>query len=133
MIGKFTVDLTALIKRAKGRVDLVVQKVTIDLFKSVIMKTPVDTGMARANWTASAGSFGTITVDALDKTGRSSVNAMQAVVSSTKSGGIVYMVNNLPYIKRLEYGYSKQSPQGMVRLSINEFQSFVEKAARSSR
>lgn len=35
-------------------------------------------------------------------------------------GNIYWLSNNLPYIERLEYGYSKQTPAGMVRLSIEE-------------
>jgi hypothetical protein len=39
------------------------------------------------------------------------------------------MINALPYGPRLEYeGWSSQAPAGMVRISVVEFQTFVDKA-----
>ena len=129
MSGKFTVDLTRIINKAKGRIDTVVQKVTYDLFKAVILKSPVDTGRFRANWAASVNSYGSVILDVEDKDGSETVNKMAGVVLNTPAGNVVYMVNNLPYAIPLEYGHSKiQAPHGMVRLSIEEFQNYLNKS-----
>lgn len=129
-MGVFSVQLNKNIEKAKVTLDTVVQKATFDLFKSVILKSPVDTGRFKGNWTASANSYGTATVEVLDKTGTTTINAMSQVALGTKSGGIVYLVNNLPYAYFLEYGGSQQAPAGMVRTSIAEYQSFIDRAAR---
>ena len=41
-------------------------------------------------------------------------------------------MNSLPYIRPLEYeGHSKQAPAGMVRVSVTEFQTFVDNAVKA--
>lgn len=45
-------------------------------------------------------------------------------------GDVVYLTNSLPYAQRLEHGWSKQAPRGMVRLSAIEFKRFVRQAIR---
>ena len=133
-MGKFALDLTRIANKYKDRIDVVVQKLTIDIFGNVILKTPVDTGRARMNWTASVGSYGSNMVDGFDRSGSESINKMSGLVSKTESGSIVYLVNNLPYIRRLEYdGWSSQAPAGMVRVTIAEFQDYVAKAVRDIR
>lgn len=37
-----------------------------------------------------------------------------------QAGGVTLISNPLPYAQRLEYGWSKQAPQGMVRLTLIE-------------
>ena len=47
-----------------------------------------------------------------------------------KAAGTVHVwINNLPYAQRLEDGWSKQAPSGMVGLAVREFRSIVESAA----
>ena len=133
-MGKFALDLTRFANKYKDRIDVVVQKLTIDIFGNVILITPVDKGRARMNWTAGDGMYSTSTVDGFDRSGSESISNMSSLVSKTKAGGIVYLVNNLPYIRRLEYdGWSSQAPAGMVRVTIAEFQDYVAKAARDIR
>ena len=35
--------------------------------------------------------------------------------------------NNLPYIERLEYGYSKKASKGMVRINIQRITRWLDK------
>lgn len=133
MASNFTLDLSKITQKAKGRIDLVTQKVTFDLFSSVILKSPVKSGRFRGNWIASVNSYGTLTVDIEDKTGSDATREMGGVALTTPAGNIVFMVNNLPYAQRLEYGYSSQAPAGMVRVTIAEFQDYVAKAVRGIR
>ena len=119
-----------------GRVDAQ-RGVAIEMFSRIIMRTPVDTGRLRGNWQASLDSPMRQSRDVKDASG--SVNPVGAGDSKAKSEMIrivagsglanaVYLVNNLPYAGRIEYGYSKrQAPKGMVRLTIAEFQDIVEK------
>jgi hypothetical protein len=41
---------------------------------------------------------------------------------------VIYLTNALPYARRLEYGWSKQAPSGMVRISAMRFAEAVRKA-----
>lgn len=124
----FHLDLTRMVEKTKMRVDEVVQKATYDIFRTVILKSPVDTGRFRGNWITSADGYGQITVDDLDAIGSMTTKKMSEIVFKTKAGGVVYMVNNLPYAQRLEYGYSQQAPSGMVRTTITSYQEFINSA-----
>lgn len=132
-MGQFTLDLTRIVNKYKVRMDVVVQKVTLDIFSSIIFKSPVDTGRFRGGWIATVGNYSRELTDILDRNGSIAVTNMSGLVSRTAAGNVVYMVNNLPYSIRLEYGYSKQAPLGMVRTTITEFQDYVSKAARGFR
>lgn len=131
MSGQFSLDLSRLVKKAKGNLDLVTQKVTFDLFEAVILKSPVLTGRFRANWQASAGTYGSTPVDSVDPTGASAISGMSSVALHTPAGSTVYLTNPLPYSIPLEYGYSQQAPQGMVRVTVTEYQARVNQIVRT--
>lgn len=98
-----------------------VAKLTVQAFQGIVTKTPVDTGRARGNWNLSSGSPDTET----DESATSSRSAMQvkkakSVASvAVRVGKDIYITNNLPYIRRLEYGHSQQS-EAMVRRTMSE-------------
>src|SRR5690348_12134846 len=108
----FALDVSRWAAKARGRADLVVRKVSLDVFSRVIKRTPVDTGRARGNWQASIGAQAVGEVATTDKSGASTVAAAQAVTSQAKAGDVVWLINNVPYIRRLETGWSKQAPAG---------------------
>lgn len=89
------------------------------------MKSPVDTGQFRGNWNVSktVPNF-SITDAAAASRGDSEVQKALAL----SAGGVVYLSNGLPYARRLEYGWSGQAPSGMVRLSVREFESHVQRS-----
>jgi hypothetical protein len=141
MSGQFTLNLDKWTAKAKGRVELVVKKITFDIFSRVIYRTPVDTGAARMNWLCGVNQIRTETTEATDKGGGQAVAAAAAVIEAGGVGNVVYMVNNLPYIDALENGrvmpdgtttppWSKQAPNGMLRLTIQQYPGIVAAAAR---
>lgn len=125
----FVIDIQRFVDKANGNLDLVVRKVALDLFKRVIMKTPVDTGRAKGSWLVSINSIPTGVPGTLDKDGSATIMRVSADVLTMKAGQIITLVSNLDYINRLEYGYSKQAPAGMVRITVVEFGGVVTKAA----
>lgn len=127
----FTAQIGAFVEKAKGNMDIVLRKVALDMFSSVVIKTPVDEGRARGSWQCAIGSIPSGMVNHLDKTGAETIARINAAVSPAKAGDVIYLVANLSYINRLEYGWSSQAPDGMVRLSILQFNTFVNKAANS--
>ena len=56
---------------------------------------------------------------------------INAGIADWKGGQTIYMVNNLPYARRLEYGWSKQSPSGVVRITVQNYTRYLEKAVKS--
>lgn len=131
MSDNFSLDISRFVEKARVRIDLVVQKVTLDVFSAVILMSPVKTGRFRGNWIADTGNYRTNILNNFDKSGNETINKVAAIVSRGKSGGVVYLVNNLPYAQRLEYGYSMQAPSGMVRTTIANYQSYINNAVSS--
>lgn len=125
----FSLDLEKFAKKAGNNAALVVKKTAIDMFSQVIRMTPVDQGRARGNWQFSINAPANGALDTLDKTGQFSIAAVKFGANSWKQGDI-WLTNNLPYIERLEYGWSQQAPSGMVRLTVREFRQHVEAATR---
>ena len=127
-LGNFELDIQRFVDKANGRIDLVVRKVALDLFKRVIMKTAVDTGRARGSWQCAIGSIPSAQVNHLDKSGSETIARMTAAVAPVKAGDVVYLTSSLVYIRPLEYGWSAQSPSGMVRISATEYGAVVSRA-----
>ena len=91
-----------------------------DLIQGVVIATPVDTGAARGNWIASKTPIKTYDVNASDKSGQGAINrTFVFFAQNAKLGSVIYLQNNLPYIERLEKGWSDQAPQGMVSTTMN--------------
>ena len=115
--------------------DILVQKVSFDLFSKVIMRSPVDTGRFRNNWQVGINQKPSGEVTGTDRgtvnqAGAGSSTAKSRAESETakaKGGDTVYMVNNLPYAERLEDGWSPQAAGGIVGVSIAEFKGIVER------
>ena len=113
----FERDLSRFGDRAADEIDKACRKITLETFRGVILKTPVDTGRARGAW-----GIGADPADRLDPSGGAAVaDVVQALRPGVfRNGGEMVLSNNLPYIGRLEYGYSQQAPGGMVRLTLTE-------------
>lgn len=108
------------------------QAIVIELFSSIILDTPVDTGRARANWQVSNGVPKDGVVASLDPSGAMTVTTVQQ--HKTDTSKIAYLTNNLPYIGRLEYdAWSKQAPAGMVRKNMARVELIVKAAVEGSK
>lgn len=118
----FSLQIDQFAKRAGSAADLVVRKVCLDLFSDITNNTPVDTGRARANWFASINTPSNARVEyagAASAAANQAISDAQAAIAKA-TGNVLWISNNLPYIYRLEFeGWSKQAPNGMVRLAID--------------
>jgi hypothetical protein len=91
----------------------------LKVLRGVVLKTPVDTGRARANWQLSINIPKT---DIKNTTKNTSVADGNTKLKTIKLGEDIYITNNLPYIGVLERGHSKQAPRGMVALTLAEIE-----------
>jgi hypothetical protein len=128
MATTFALDVSRLVKKAMGRADVVIRKVALDVTSRVVQKSPVDTGRFRGSWVASVGAPSREVPGTLDKQGAAAVVRMAALAPGVKAGDTIYLVSNLPYSVRLEYGHSKQAPAGVVRPTVAEFSTIVTAA-----
>ena len=100
----------------------------LEIFSAIIGDTPVDTGRARGNWqtsqdTPAGGEVGRVQKE---KTGPATQEAETALLTGF---GLFWLSNNLPYAERLEYGWSKQAPNGMVRKNAARIRQHIKTAA----
>lgn len=131
MSNTFARDFAALLERAKDKQHQVVRKVSLDLYRSLVLKSPVDTGRFRANWVTGVGAVNTATSEQVDPSGEGAIARAEGALQNVQVGGVVYLTNSLPYAKRLEYGHSKQAPGGMVRITVAEYGQFLARAVGS--
>ena len=92
MSARWSQDLQALATRTGLRMDTVIRKATFDLFRSVALKSPVDTGRFRANWNVSYGAPDLTTTESNNQA-RAIQQAQQALTLPV--GGVVTMSNGL--------------------------------------
>ena len=126
-MGSFADQMKAWERKAERKMDLAVRKIALEMFRRIILKSPVDTGRFRGNWHLAIGSVPEGTLELDDKTGTATIAKGAATAMGFNAGETIFFANNLPYARRLEEGYSQQAPNGMVALTIQEFQSVVSR------
>jgi hypothetical protein len=135
-MSSFGLDLNALIAETGIDPNIVVKKAVLDIARSVIRKSPVDTGRFKGNWQLGVNSSPIGERDATDSsalgTARDSGPAMAQVIEKLPAqhlSNTYYITNNLPYAQALEDGHSqRQAPQGMVERTLIEFDAIFRDA-----
>lgn len=94
---------------------------TLKLKAKVEQRTPVLSGRLRASWAASDGVPSTW----VPPEGQSNaLGPIEADFSHPFESS--FITSNLPYVMAIEFGHSKQAPQGMVRIALAEMQTELE-------
>lgn len=115
-------DIENLSKRTMAKIQKIMKTAAMELFKSVIMMTPVDTGRAKGNWQCTMTRPADGIIEEIRNESETIKAMMDVVIKSSIQKGI-FLTNNLDYIQKLEYGGSRrQAPQGMVRVSLKRIQ-----------
>jgi len=144
-IARFEEALGNVVRRFGVDVTLLVKKVAFDLVRDIMRSTPVDTGRARAAWSVwldrvsgrprgprgyqslpraknASSDTGTPEGIALGTAEGSFEERLTAPAPGLKSRGrdvvFVEVANNVKHILPLEFGWSKQARQGMVRVQV---------------
>ena len=141
-MAKWTVDIGKLAEKRKVAIQDVRKNYAFALYSSIVRKTPVDTGRARANWNISVGHEDTTVTEDTRKSPKT-ISQMP----EPKGDESIFISNNLPYITMLEYGgypnppkkdggktingYSRQAPNGMVGVTLANNEAIFEAAVRS--
>ncbi len=130
-----TAQVDRIVRELERLGERIVRAIVFEVTAELIKVTPVDTGWARANWIASIGAPNSAT-----RTNRPTASivpgaaAEQAAglarMASFKLGQTAFIVNNVPYIVKLDGGSSSQEPSGFVGRSVERG---VRNAARSFR
>lgn len=131
--NSFSLNISKWAAQTTSDIALTVRKTSLDMFGRIIMRSPVDTGRFRNNWYATIGRPANTTTDAVSKSGEASFERLASAVSEYKLGDTIWMSNSLPYAWKLETGWSKQAPAGMVGITVQEFQALFDRAAKSTK
>lgn len=125
----FDRQIEAFAKKANISIDRAIRGTSIKLFSAIILASPVDTGRFRANWQASNERPASGEVNGFSDP----VNKVTTYINGAPFANEFTLANNLPYAYKLEFGYSNQAPQGMVRINVARFQSILDEQARINR
>lgn len=139
----FALDVKAFCDKAKKNPEIVMRQVSMKLFSAIILGSPVDTGRFRNNWFASGATPSTETTAYTGKQGTAAIARVSKVITEARGYGWteLTLANNLPYANVIEYGgypgdgpntvggFSKQAPQGVVRVNITRFNALLEQEA----
>jgi hypothetical protein len=112
---------------------------SLELYKRIMQKTPVDEGILRGSWTISVGAqdrsaankdTGAKQGESLTASELSTFTAAINGISDLNIGQIVWINNAMPYVLRIEFdGHSSvKAPAGMVQISINELKTWLKSA-----
>lgn len=141
----FQADLRRFALNTGIRMDQVVRKVCLDLTRDLVRMTPVAYppswtppgptwyvgGHARSNYFFGVERNGSKD-PARDKTGAPSLARSATFSATLKAGGVFYITNNLPYILQItQYGHSQQAAPGSLTKLTANWQSRLDKIARS--
>lgn len=142
-MGSFALQLGAWADKTTANLDQIARKVVLDIGTRLVEKSPVGDpstwqdpppagyvgGRFRANWQHAFDQIKSGDLPDIDATGALSIGRISTGVQTAPSAGLHYLFNNLPYAQRLEDGWSKQAPQGIVGTTILEFEGIVARVA----
>jgi len=130
-LNEFPRRIRARASQVGSNVTKTVRRVAITADAAVVLGTPVDTGRAKSNWIVQLNAPAEEVIDAYSpgeagstegQNVQAALDQGEAVISRYQSGeGVeIHITNNLPYIQRLNDGYSDQAPANFVEEAILE-------------
>lgn len=117
------------VEETQVSIDETLQTIVMKIGESVVRLSPVDTGRFKGNWQLTIDSMASSSLLREDKEGSMTLADMASVVNGFTAGQIAYIQNHVLYGYDLEYGSSKQAPDGMVRITEALFERIVAEAA----
>lgn len=108
--------------------------IAAQLFRSIVLKNPVGNpllwknppppgyvgGRSRGNWQIGLNAFTDVETGRIDASGGPTISVGLSKLAPAKPYGVIWIYNNVPYIVRLENGWSTQAPSGMVGIALAE-------------
>lgn len=141
----FLQSINAFVDKAKANNELVVKKGCIEVLQDIIKMSPVGQpelwqgyapkgyvgGRFRGNWQVTFDVPATGELDRIDPSGMETLkDGIEQIGQYTCGVQSVYFTNNVPYSVRLEFGHSKQAPNGIVRVATLNATTHFENATK---
>lgn len=120
-------ELRALSSSVDKEANRIKCEVALAIVGDLAFKTPVDTSKALSNWRVSLERPGALAIpphfpgehgSTQKSSAQATIEAAKKTLANAKPGKPIFISNVLPYIVRLNQGYSRQAPAGFVERSI---------------
>lgn len=119
----FKLDLGAFGRKVNLNVKIAIQLVALDTFNRLTLRTPVDTGRARASWDLKVANASEFIPAEGEYSGPKDISAEVKRIDGKK---VVFITSSLHYMKYLDEGSSAQAPAGIVDVTHAEVEVFFE-------
>jgi hypothetical protein len=127
-LAQFNKELDNFNKKVPAMATVIQKKVVLEALRRLVMRTPVDTGRARANWQVTISEPSEGQVDSTDVEGNSAIAKGLAALTGLPDFQVIWISNNVDYIEFLEHGSSKQAPEGMLAVTVEELRNWLARA-----
>lgn len=125
--GNFSAQVSAWVRETDQRIEAVFRESSQRVISDMQQRTPVDTGFARASVLVSTSAMPSIDPAKKGDGKPHSADATQIslAIAGAEIGETIYAGYTAAYARALEYGHSKQAPNGMVRLAAQRWPQIV--------
>jgi hypothetical protein len=144
-VTSFAVRLQEIAAKTNRNADQLVRDVVEDIATKLVERSPVgdpalwikpapkgyEPGTFRGNWQLGVNLIPAGETGRIDPAGDETLGTIIASIPQKAAGTIIYFANNVPYARPIEDGHSTQAPNGLVGLTVLEFQQSVTAAATS--
>lgn len=137
-IAQFEASVSKWVDQVEDGLDQIIKTMLKNVYRDLVLGSPVDTGRFRANWQVTANYIPMHALNEYDKSGGETIRAGNRDIESMRfmrGGAItkVYFSNMLIYANALEYGHSKQAPAGVLGIVAVRLRSYMSNAIREGR
>ena len=127
-LGDLARDLRQEADELDNSVPRAIREVDIAVLQPLISSTPVDSGRARSNWVVSIDQPARSVLEPYAEGAEGSTEGantraaleagLEVIAGFSTTEGEIWITNNLPYIQRLNEGWSAQAPAGFVEEAV---------------
>lgn len=108
-----------------------------EMLIEVILQTPADTGAARSNWQVGVNSLPSDVLKPYSpgiklgigesSNANAAISVGRSILAGATTNDVVYFANNVPYISRLNDGYSAQAPANFIQKAFDRARKRIQK------
>lgn len=129
-MDNFEDQIARFIEETQQKVDDVLQTIVIQIGRTLVTLSPVDTGRFKGNWQLSIDAGTNASLLRQDPNGYATIAEITSTANRFTAGQVAYIQNHLLYGNDLEYGSSRQAPDGVLRVTEMRFRRIVDEAIR---
>lgn len=128
-LAQFNKELDDFAKKVPERATIIQKKVVLEALRRLVFRTPVKYGRARGNWQVTIAEPSEGQVEIMDSEGSATISKGLSALTGLPDFQVVWISNNVDYIEFLEHGSSKQAPEGMLAITVEELRNWLRSAA----